>query len=260
MENKFDLTRFWLLIKNDIIVHKKTMLLYFANCTLICVLVHFLGNSSLAYYTGSYSVNYSIIIFILIIAVSFSFYELDFHDKQLAYHLLPASKLEKYLARFVITIIIFFLISVVMIYLTFLSRLLFFKKELIPLLVPNQGGNIITFFISYLFFHSIFFFGALFFKKNEFFKTVFVVSLYVIVVIYLNPFQMKIHIAKILGYYTDHLISMSANRTSNESMVITVCNEIIRALTLYMKYLLPLFLWVLGYFRLKEEEVSDGVR
>ena len=172
---------------------------------------------------------------------------IELHDpkKSYAYILLPVSNLEKLVGSWIISGPLYILGF----------SMLVFIIQLIASLVTAHYENVFGVFSNayfkaisaYFILHSIFFLGAVWFRKNNFLKTVFSIFLFLASVavfsvcvfgLFFNGFEKPNqdfgdHITAGFGYW-DLLHSIAK---------VVVC------------YMLPLFLLVVSYFRLKERQV-----
>ena len=261
--NNFSTMRMALLFKRDLIIHRKTLVLWFSSILLISLTFAFLTQLLLPPIflgNGRYRGIAEVIIALLAISVSYSFYELDFAEKKIDYLLIPASTLEKYLGRLIVTSVGYLLIGS-MIY--FISLIFLGWIQTHAFSVWNekallQPGYLIRLVQIYLSVHSFFFFGSVYFKKNEsgkILRTGFVIYGSFILLRWIISCMFSFH-WPIMGPSESAIRSLDENSKMEYYKLLAATKSIV-SVTFF--YLMPVFLWGLGYLRLKEEEARNGI-
>ncbi len=268
MNDKFNIKRFLQLVNNDIETHKKSLLIYFAATLVICFIASIIiPTSNYGYGPKIYFPHISVIVILMIVLVSFSFYELDYTDKGINYLTIPATLFEKYFCRWIMTIIGYLLagcaIYIVYVLLLYVLNLPYSRvaheKGMYDIINP-VNMDFIKVIGYYLLLHSIFFFGAIYFKKNEFLKTLMWIAIIATFCFALLFLLHKILIPDLkISFFTVPDIKDVADwkRVMEYNKYRTGIWELIRDILFYF---VPPFLWILGYFRLREEEVINGVQ
>ena len=262
LNNTFNPDRFFLLFKKDLIQGYKTLLITVAaviGATFFLLLVSTPGEASEEVYMG---------LFIpMLWAGGLIFSSLIFkeaHSINLIHGWLmtPASRLEKYLQKLLMTTI-FFIIALLITFfaataLNSLVYLLFFSLRP-PLFNPFQSWVWIN-IGHYLIVQSIFFLGAVWFRKFNFVKTVLtlnVLQLAFSIVLgliagltYWTPIREAIHGNGFFFMEAGQILTMKFSQVN--PVLITVAKII------YFGLLAPFF-WFVSWLKMKEIEVKDGI-
>lgn len=263
MKSKFDFGRFGRLCLNDIMLYKKSIILFSAFLVCFSFALHFLflSNQSLFRWHTPLS-SFSMIV--LIILISFSFVEFENSGRRTKYFLLPASISEKYLSRFILTIFSYIILGL-------LSDLISRYLALVFIYRPRYGNNIsmyygsldqfLTYLKIYILAHSVFFFGAVFYKRNSFIKTSISVLLIMASVLVWIKLIHSVTMPE-AGVSFDISIDKGFFYSSEYQYMqfLKYRGLLVDVVLIFAFYILPPLLWVLGYFRLKEEEIADGIQ
>jgi len=256
------------LLNRDLTLYRKTLLIYFMVAVMITMF--FIYIFPVAMQRGmpnymSYGVNVPVIIGLLVILIGFSFTDLDSSGKKISYLLLPSTALEKYMTRFLSTLIGYSIIFM----LIYIIDSLFVKILNISSVYGTgnsyelfrQSEQVKTYLQFYIMLHAIFFYGAVAFNKNSFLKTALVVFIIVAAVLFLLKvlvwiFLPNVSVSLFLRLDTEVFYYSEEAYKKFESYR----NVLGSVMGFIAFYITPPFLWVLGYFRLKEEEVENGVQ
>ncbi len=264
IKNHFDFKRLYLLIKKDFYTQYKT---YLIGLGAIFSILYVVNISSVASYN---SWNFHLVFFPLTLFIggfiftSLSFRELDNERSLIFYLTLPASNLEKFISKLLISSIGYVLVSLVLYFLFSLTAFVFCT---LIFGYAHQIFNpfhhlILTCICLYFVTQSIFLSGAVYFRGNTFIKTI--LSVFVLAVLY----QVFIVIIAYLLYsiitYRGHIyfsygiLNNIFQEESNNSYVVKGISEIrifvYIAKVLFWFVLAPL-MWVIAFFRLKESEI-----
>lgn len=158
--------RLWQLIKIDIVMHKKNMLLTSAACIAILALIPFHVSASIDLY-------YFILYIGGFMITNRAFNEIHDQRKAAAYLTLPCSNLERFLSKFLLTTVFFAIALLVIFYcislLSVISNALLFHRSVKPF---NIDSMIVWVLIGkYIILQSVFLLGAAYFQKNAVTKT-----------------------------------------------------------------------------------------
>ena len=253
---QFNFNRFWHLIKNDVVTNYRTLLTAAGAALGILLFINFISMLS----TGEPAVSlvfYPLILFIggyLITSLSFN----DLHHPQRSYVFLtlPASNLEKFLSKLVLTtvgyvlgtLILYFLFSVLM---STVNLIIF--QESHPLFNPFDRVIWITIGV-YLITQSIFMVGAVYFRKHAFIK----INLFLFIVqIALALFAVILVKLVFIGYFEGWQFNFDDIKLPSIAVEQRLEN-FFWGFVQFMKFLfywvLAPVLWLVSYFRLKETE------
>jgi len=260
MRSKVDFNRVIKLIKQELISNQKFVVLFSVSILVINIIL-----SSLFSLDGpetTYVPHIAVIIVMLSILTSFSFYELDNPEQGIFYLNFPATNFEKYLSRWILTLlgyliigIIIYLVVCIYVYLLNSSQSNFTISRPNYSLLNPANVNFISSLSSYIFFHSLFFFGAIFFKKNEAVKSI--ISLVVLIFLF-YAILFLLHRIIIPDLSITFFLNPNYGGIVNYQRILEFQDykkELFSFVINFLKYLVPPLLWLLGYFRLKEEEV-----
>lgn len=193
-----------------------------------------------------------------LIATSLSFR--DFYTRDRAYFslLLPASRFEKFLSRFLITTAGYVIGGVIVYFIYWLfaagvSRAMFG----IPFTVFNPFTPDLWKLIgAYIIVHSIFFFGAVYFRKGAYLKTLLSI---IVLLIVLTIFASLVTALTAITWLDDLIPFVLGNvkqiqLPDSESLVrfLIVMGEITR---IFVIFVLTPMLWLIGFLRFREIEV-----
>ncbi len=255
-DSRFEIGRFWQLIKNDLFTNYRALLI--AGGAAIGILL-FINIISIL---GSREVLVPIVFYPLMlfiggyIVTSVAFNDLHHPQRSYVYLTLPASNLEKFLSKLLLTtlgyvlgtLVLYFLFSVLM----SLINVTFFGHGY-PLFNPFDEVVWTTIGI-YVITQSIFLLGAAFFRKNAFLKTVFTLFILQIALSLFVGLLARILFWKYFsGWefgFDDMIISSHGLEQSLENFFIGFGH----LMKFVFFYLLAPFLWFVTYFQLKETE------
>lgn len=195
------------------------------------------------------------------IITSRSFVELHAKSRNHDWLMLPASPIEKFLGRLLLSsvgvgvgaVIYFFLFSLLG---SGVHALVFGRAY--PLFNPADG-TVWLMVLHYIVLQSLFFAGAVYFKKAHFIKTVLVLTAFFFVLMLLVAgvarlvFWREFTQLTAGGSIANLDFSPIQARLESAGHVVSVISQVV-----YWAILAPVF-WVFAYFRLAEAEVRNGV-
>ena len=248
--NKFSFRRTTLLMGRYMALNFKHYAVIFSTMCGVLVGISLLKTWSNggAYDTDSLLQMGKLFIFLMgLIITSTIFKELGAKTRGWFYMMLPANPLEKLLANWLISSVVYAVVASVVLVLTSMVNSLFIS------LIFNEAFYIVNPFrmeflkllLHFCIIQSVFFLGAIYFEKNNFFKT-----LLAIVVFNMGLMVIIGIVAKfILNSWglTDVRVKQSGNTDSLELILLAIRIG-------YYSLIVPFFLTV-SYFRLKEREV-----
>lgn len=253
VENYFNIRRFALLIKNDILKQYRTFLTAIGAVTGILLAIILLSHKSSGFW-NFHLVFYPLVLFIGgFILSSFTFAELHHPQKSYVYLTLPCSILEKFVCKFLLTSIGYIIISAVLFYLfsiiaAGLNMLLF--KQTFPVFNPFDEvilQNIRIYMVT----QSIFLFAAVYFKKNNLIKMI--LSLFLLSIV-CSAFATLVLRLTYWDYWDNGFLIFS-----NSSELGFHAEPFFRKLSQIFEFLfwwiMAPYFWILGFLRLKETEV-----
>ncbi len=286
MKNSLNAKRLFLILTREFTLNKKNLLIIALSMVLVSIITTYFGPESHVIQRGSigaitfkvYKVYPFIVLFYCAVITAYSFMELNTPDRKIDYLMTPASVPEKYLTKFIYTTFGFILLAILALaintlFVTLLNSDLpyeyyaqkyYFYRGMNPLTKISYWAYLHYYLIA----HSILFFAGVYFVKMELPKTILALAaLYVVhrlTNILLNEFGVIGDIIvgnfpNMVGYTTGYMppkMQLSAQSAYSARMFSTQVFEIIKFMILYI---IPPFFWILGFLRLKEIEVKDGV-
>lgn len=273
MSGELNFRRIYNMLRMEIIINRKSILISFISLLFICLFLDTLPlrHAMEGKITGDPVIAYLMAATIYgAIVTAGTFSELNFTDRKTGFLMLPASTFEKYISKFIYTTICFAIITLS----AFAAAVLiveiwnpsFRGTYLFKGLFSSFSFSHITFFIQrYAIFHSIFFFGAVYFRKIEAGKVILVYFGFLIFIFMYNfilnviPFFRHMY-----SSYDLPLMELKENYfqylTRKSAAALISYNQISRSILVFiLRYIMPLFFWILAYQRLKESEVRNGV-
>ncbi len=260
----FSAKRFLYMARVDIWNHSNS----FLTAGLIAGGLYFLIGFFKGFAAGKVTEPLSFLIISLILGLFFTssiFAGLHKSDENVSYLLIPASTEEKYLSKLLLTTLFYFIYSIAIItivsLLVSISNWIFFRGEFV-VFNPFENG-ILKILWAYVYFTSIYFFGSLIFKKYYFIKTSLsilgilillgIISAVVTRIFFFNlltaGFPLK---AKWLFYDNMHIKKFFYPGDLHRSL-----KFFYTAGKVIFMYLVPVFLYVFSYLRLRKIEVRN---
>ncbi|MCG8569379.1 MAG: hypothetical protein MJB14_04500 [Spirochaetes bacterium] len=189
------------------------------------------------------------------IVISQTFSEFQESEQSTYYLLIPASQLEKWFSKWLVSSIIYFIISVMslMINVLFLSLLKSILLTSSFQFTFFSFLNVLKTFLFFITFHSIFFFGSIFFKKNQFLKTLFTLVLLF--------FVLALATSIITGFYLMGIAKFILNNqvvTLNDyqfNFSFNDSNLLVYSFRIFTHFVIPGILYFLSFWLLKKKEV-----
>ena len=285
MKNIFNSKRFFLMLTREFTLNKKNLLIIALSMIFVSLVITYFGAASYtitstlpAQTVKVYMVYPFIVLIYCVIVTSYSFLELNTPDKKIDFIMLPASVAEKYFTKFFYTTFGFvFLATLALSINTLFVNLLnaglpheyytqnhYYTHSKLPFV----NINYLTYLHFYLVVHSIFFFCGIYFVKMELPKTVLAIVGIAFGIILLSllfnafgvvgefNFSYNTNFRKFLSGYTP-----AKMQWSNQSyyLVRMFIDKVFDVLKFILMYIIPFFFWILGFLRLREIEVRDGV-
>jgi len=285
MKNIFNAKRFFLMLTREFTLNKRNLLIIALSMIFVSLAITYFGAapytiiSTLPAQTVKVYMVYPFIVLIYcVIVTSYSFLELNTSDKKIDFIMLPASIVEKYFTKFFYTTFGFVLLA------TFALSINTLFVNLLNASLPNEyyiqnhyythsklpfvNINYLTYLHFYLAVHSIFFFGGIYFIKMELPKTILAFVGIIIGIsllsLLLNAFGVigefnfgyNTNFRKFLEGYTPSKMQWSSQSHYSVRIFLDKSFEILKFI---LMYIIPIFFWILGFLRLREIEVKDGV-
>ncbi len=262
MNNIFDLKRFYLLFRKDLLQGYRSLIVTGAavlGASFFILLVSTAGS-------GGSDSGFSLFVTLLwgggLIFTSLIFKDAHSADRLHYWLMTPASRLEKFLEKLLLSTICYVLALIVVFFaassLNILIYRIFFTYRP-PLFNPftrevwiNVG--------HYMIVQSIFFLGALWFRKYNFIKTILTLSvLQMVLSIVLGAMGYLIFLTPIRESFMGNSFYFTMAGQILGSRLLTMNPVLINTFKiLYFGVLAPFF-WFLSWMRMKEVEVKDGV-
>lgn len=257
MNQVFAVERLALLMRADLVARYRTVLIIMGTVTVLVLVQGMLTANSLTPLKNIFGPWFFGMLFVWgPIAASLSFRELHDKSSNEAYLLLPASALEKALARLLLVTVVLAVFVVVFLY------LLGWLNALLNLVVFGQSVPMFSLadfarprlWSTVLVVQSVYFLGAAWFRKSHFVKTTFA---FVLIALALGLVGSGLFW---LFFGADTLRSFAA---ATHRDVYAANEGLFRLLewlgpVLYF-YVLPVFCWWVAWLRVKETQVSYGV-
>ena len=257
MSEVFNLRRLWLLLRADLVGDYRPLIIVCA--AVVAVLLIF---SMLTVLRGGESANYYLVWYYLGLFIwgpllaSYSFKELHDKTRNEAYLTLPASALEKTVARLLRTTIVFFVFL-----LAFASAASALVEGINWLVFGRRNGLFdasheavwapVGHFIVVA---SLFFLGAAWFRRMHFVKTGLSVAAVLIGLVCVTALAVSLVFQDMEG------INISEREGYNFYLAHrSLLDALLASLQIVYFIVLPLFCWFVAWLRVKETEVSHGV-
>jgi len=252
----FNFKRFFLLLRNDLLRNYRTLpiaagavaAIYFIST--IPAIFFSSGSTTQDFHIGFYPMFLFIGGFLL---SSAAFSEIHQTQKNVAFFMLPASTVEKYASKLLLTSPGYAAASLALYYLLSLLTAgiaAIFTDWSFPIFNPFTH-KVLTDIAVYLVTQSLFLFGGLYFKKHPFMKTLF--AQFGIAVV-LGVFVMLV--LRIVYHDFFHGTHFFNNYIFND---VVAFERLVPTLSTIIKYLFWIgfapYFWILGYLRLREAEV-----
>jgi hypothetical protein len=197
----FNLKRFGLLIKNDLLVNKQIIFTSVATVAIVLFLYALIFANGVANF---HPIAYLLLLFIGGFWTSSLAFK-DLHDKQRNYIFLtlPCSNLEKFLSKLLLTSVGYVLCTLLGFYLLSLlvlaiDALLFHHGQAV---FNPFRDNILFYLRDYIILQSVFFLGSVYFKSHAMTKTIlalaslaliFILFTFLIVILFLGPYGLSL--------------------------------------------------------------------
>lgn len=260
MNEIFSSRRFGLLLRNDAIAGYRSLLVVSATLAGIVLIIAIVSRGSASGNESFYLTWFTMMLLIWgPIVASRSFNELHDKTKNEAYLLLPASGVEKTIARLLFATVIFLGYLLVFTILTSVvveaaNSLLFGQHNRLFRPFDPMGWTLVGHFVVI---QSVYFLGAAWFRKSHFIKTTLAIVIACIGLAILALVILRIMLAPYFDGFDMSLDRMSIdNLYSLYQGTIDVARMFLT--TLYFAGL-PVMCWLIAWLRVKETQVSDGV-
>lgn len=246
MYKTFCLRRIGLLIRNEIHLNLANILITAGAIAGALLVWNFIDPSNV-YTINQYPVGFIWLLFLGgVLTTSNAFKELRHPTTSCAFLTLPASVFEKYLSRWLLTSIIYFIATLLLYTATYWLIAAVAKTVTdfsFPWFNPLQPAMLKA-LLHYMIIHALFFLGAIYFKKYVVIKTVLAITLFHGA---LTIFMLFIGKWVLSGYITDRSILIPNIRWENLNKISTI------GLIFWLSIMIAC--WVVSYFRFKEAEV-----
>jgi hypothetical protein len=280
MNSTFDLKRWWLLVGRQWSENQKKyllsilaipgLLLAWFGFAILVGGIHPLNNiiQYLSYMGGLYIVG--------CIYASIQFSDLGSRPKAIIYLTIPASHLEKLLCAILYSVVLFFIVYTIIFYaidipMVRLSNELGYQRFLrsdhligarftfdrvVPLMnyyeeYYNKG--FLFFFVAYFPIQSAFLLGSVYFIRYSFIKTT--IALLLIWLLFTVLIIEGFSNIPPEGWRDENIASWGQYNNLGQINRIRISPWIEKILDFLLKYSIPIILWVITYFRLKEKEI-----
>lgn len=253
-------------IKKELLEKKRLLCIYAAAVTLI-LLIQELFDAFIAWQTQfvlpaaeNYSGSFSLFLFFGGLILTSTIFAQDLFSKtaQHNYLMLPASQLEKFLAKGLLTavgypVVLALLFGISSVGIELITRIFFDS----PILLFNPFSRATLQLIGhYLAIQSVFLLGATYFRKAHFVKTVLALGLLGIVVGLFTAALMRIAFAPYMEQLRSMQIMVDASAIQDHQTLFGVFKWI-GSLVYWL--IVPLFCYFTAYQRVKEVEATDAI-
>jgi hypothetical protein len=242
----FSLRRLYLLTRADLALFRGNIFVVLATFYALLLLANVISSNNIFTVDLRPTALFLLLYFGGIIVSSLAFKNLHYPERSYFYLMLPASNVEKFLVRLILTAIIFpiaVLISYAIFYWILGAVLYIFtgKFYFVNILFSGVAWGMIG---SYIFVQSVFLLGSSYFKKYSLIKTVLLISCCALALFILLSVLAKLFLQNL--FVTD-FISFSD---------ITVMGvHVYKVFFAFLSVVLAPFCWFVTYLRLKEIEV-----
>ena len=264
MNETLSLHRLWYLLRGDFITGFRSLLIVSATLAGITLVAAMLVPSGLVFdnaFDRDPSVHRGVFIIALfawgIIATSRAFRPLHDKTRNEAWLLLPASCLEKTLARLIAVTL-----GIVAYLLVFVTLVSLVVESLNLLLFGSRNGFFNPFepFVRehisvYIVLQSLYFLGAAWFRRAQFVKTTLAITLTVAGLAAVAVFTARIVFADFPLDVSLHIRNLSFVLETEPESLYAMANTAL----LTIMILLPIACWSIAWLRVAETQVSDGV-
>lgn len=256
MNNTFDFNRFSLLLRKELWSGNKKPLIVGTAIFGFLILFALLQIYTFGGYEGMNWTMFPVVIFLGgLTFTSVIFYE--FNDKTGTHHYLslPASTLEKFLSKWLITAVLFPLIASLLFWIyTKIGDAIYFNYDSESGYVPWKLTDwwSIFFIKIYIVYQSTYLIGAIVFQKYTFFKTSVFHWVYAIISVIITAILFRIIFAdQFDGLFS---INQDVNMQTSREVIHFMENDFLPMLEFALWFLVPPIMWVVGFFKLKEKE------
>ncbi|MDP2037440.1 MAG: hypothetical protein Q8L04_08655 [Ignavibacteria bacterium] len=274
MNQTLDIKRLWLTIVREFALNKINLLIIAASMILVCLVVTYVKGALTPIEVGVTEVHhrfynsYPVVVLIYCVVVTaFIFHDLNLPDKEIDYLMLPSFSLEKYLTKFLLTTIGFgflagFALSINTMQVNFLNGGRY-PTNYSKIIEPNYW----KYLHGYLIIHSVFFFGSVYFRKMELAKTILSIISLLTILYFFTQFLREIGLVDLMKLKEYLAIGYSGfNNEQNQVPTIQSINKLrgvyseVESISKWViSYLAPPLFWIMGFVRLREIEVKDGI-
>jgi len=272
--NVFNLNRFGLYIRKHLVdnyrLYGMSMIVLFV-LVLLVILITYFNKGTLNKYSDILPLYCIGILFSGMIFTSASFNEFSNKPGGVNYLMLPASHFEKFLTTFLFTTVGFLVVYHIVFYGVFLwlDALTFShtQKYMDNDLGSDRGiTKTLVFYSCFVWFllHSIFLLGATYFEKYSFLKTIFLLVIFLFVLYLINTLFLELFFGSKLQAWNHHvpmlLVAVKKERITSGmgysvDTLVFLPKQMQQVFSFAGLYLVPPFIWVVAYFRLKDKEI-----
>jgi hypothetical protein len=261
MNQTFDFQRSIAILKLSLLTNKKAILLAIGGFFgFVFITSFFIANGNPQHLTRMHVVFYIILLFGgVTLAAGRSFRHMNSPAKSIASLSLPASTFEKVLIPWLLTGIVWALLSISSYLL--IANLInglwavvfsFPFETFNPFTLPNQMGNsILEVYLPYFIIHSVFFLGAASFQKNPIPKTLLTGFLVNSTFTFVGLITIMILFGGMMGFGT----TMDQAEIMNADFQYVFEERIPAIIKSIVVYVLPVIFYIAAFFKIKEREV-----
>ncbi len=255
MNEHFSIQRTWWLLRADFASGYRTLLTISATLAGVLLLASLISLDGPAGAQSFFVGWFAVMLFVWgAIASSRAFRELHDKSRNEAYLLIPASMVEKTVARLLATTV------GLAIYLLIFTTVVSVVVTGLLFLIPGSGAGffnpldpaVLPLIAGYLFLQSFFFLGAAWFRRRHFIKTTLILTLAGITSIVLLLLTVNIAFSPADIANPDSIAELATG--SHRSLM-----PLFRTLGKIFAILLPIACWTIAWLRVRETQVSDGI-
>ncbi len=249
----FNFNRFLMFLKIELFVHGKSFisLLAIFGGLMIIASLWFSGGQELH---NTYNALYVFMLFAGMGLTSISWAKLHEHNEGSFYVLLPGSLFEKYLAKWLLTSLIFILASLIFAYGASVIAMCFnyFLYGFVTPLFNPFNYTIAGGMRNFLFSHAIFFCGSIYFRNKAALKTIISIMAFSMALVFFGALTIRIVYGDFINLH--HSFSLNLEDLFADYYGFTnVLNYIAKGVVWGIT---PLFFWCVAFIRLTELEVE----
>ena len=244
----FNITRFITLARRDFIIYRKPLLYGLLLIPLSVFMISYLKGLSEGVLDATFLLNW-IAVFLFVGGIAFTstvFWEFKSTPERAQYLTLPASNFEKLLSRWIYSLVLYPIFICLVFWILIKANGTGFNdqnKEILGIF-----GNV------YILGHSIFFMFAIWFNKYVAPKSILTIWLVFFVLVLIISLLFRLVFMDVFDGFSIQFNETVKIDPKNENFPAWVEHNVCPLLKIFVWYILPIFFWVVAYFKMQEKE------